>query len=1434
MRLSIAVLVAIQASMGLAHAIPHSDEPHTIPEKKRESFRDLYKKYMLGLETKKDATLELADLKTDKYETKGPHGDFKYRIKHYYPYDHESDHEYEIKEKYKPNERHTITKVNIKKYYPHKHHENEDVYDHKDKYNDVDYDHGYNDYRSENHHYEHEKDYETKKFDAFNDRYGLNKHDFEKQFTEPLKEYEPKDSHDKGNHHKRWPPLGNHGDRSFGFWHPDPFPNFNDPLQKFDPNEEHTHSYKTEEKPKYPERPESQGEKYHPKDVHDSKKHQQNDLDIFNPGYHTPEKYDAEVKDEKLSHFHKYEQENDNLPYFDKFPKTFPPEQPFDEDKKGVPKAEYEGEDDHYHSMDPEDWHHNREIHKKPDYDKEDREEYHDDGDKDEQYPKHDFSPKDEEYGMKGVHGFKYEYHPDEKSFLSEEAQEKLKHDHSDFSETYSFKEYFPREEVKEKKYTNEAEKLGYRKYDPTEDDDKHNHSDEKSHHPEEEKDNESDSKEVKHASKQIYYPSDHEPEESAKYYRKQEVDHDSHKSNEQPYARKEDQHYGYYKEPGYESVVPGFMWAGPGTVTKTPCTKKEGCPHGHWHMLEPKNGEHRRIGITGTNIVVEPDFTKPDYKEDTVNHVLPGYENVIPGFEWAGVGVVTEVPCRSAADCPEGGWFMLAPKFGEHRRIAMNFPKATAKPHHHHASGPTVQVHKSDYKARSPVGHEGVLYQKDHEEEDRNEREYKLIHRHSSGLSKRSIEARVPCKKQSEEEKEKERQKNFKKIDPNKPVPRLDTPELLNIEALSDEKRQAVVAAFPIMGEEFNKEFLEFQELTPELINKLNELYAILLESEEGKVIVNIINRNPKYVRKSKRSVPELSEKQIDRIEDLTPAIRQVLAKKLDFDPKLTLEFVNADELSDDLIARLNKEYTRVVRDPKYAKIIKKFMSMSNSKRAEAELTKEMLNKIEGLSPIMREIVAKKLDFSPELSDELANADKLSDDLVAKLNKEYARVVSDPKYAKIIEKFKSNSNSKRAEPELSQEMISKVESMSPSMRMMAAQKLDMDPELTSEMANAEKFTPELIEKLNKEYARITRDPKYKNLLDKIGFKQKRAEKTPELSKTELTKIEGMSPSLRLMVAKRLGIDAKLSIELANAVTFTPEMIKKLNKEFARVYNDPKYEDILAQLISKSKRTFTRELTDQQLDKISNMSESERRMIAEKLNFKKELADEFIKSEQFTPHIVKKLNEVYNQIFGGHKYNELVDHFRNNFKRHVVPEPKGEEEKQEEKQEKEEEKDGTKGLKNLTKQIREQITKNLDFKVNLDGEFLYAQRITESLIGKLGDLVRDTILELEWEEIVEDLLDEDEGPEEKETSDTKKTTKTPETESLSIETTPEFQGNQTVSAQNSTTISGRQATSDLDKKLEQSKKNGWCKEFLGTLKDTWDDSVDEALSKTKE
>ncbi|GKU02488.1 hypothetical protein FLAG1_04104 [Fusarium langsethiae] len=1453
MRLSITVLVAIQASMGLAHAIPFSPSEYTEEGKKRETLRDFYKKHKI------DASLRLPDPETDKYGPKGHRGNYKVKLKQYFPHDHESDHGYSIEEKYEPEEGHTITKVKVRKNYAHEHYEHEGDYDHKDKHDDLEEDHGYNDYRFENHHYKHKKDYETKKFDAFNDHYGLSEHDFDKYFTkdhhDPSEEYEPQESHDSnGNNYKRWPPRDPH----YSWWHPRPFSNFHTRLQEFDPNAEHSHSYKAAEKPGYPEPP-PLDEKYSPKDVHDFSRGRESDMDIFKPGYHAPEKYEAEVQDEKLAHFSKYEQENDNLPYFEKYPKEAMPTHPFEEKKTTIPKAEYDGEDEQYHTMDPEDWHHNREIHKKPDYDKEDHDEYHDD---EEDYSKHDPSPKGpDEYGMKGINRFNYEYHPDEKSFLSDEAFEKLRQGGSDQPESYSYEKYFPRE-GEEKKYPNEAAKYGYRKYDEKEDDKKHSHSNEKSHRPEEEEeydDNAKYSKEDKnHESRQLYYPSHHESTESAEYYRKQEVGHGGHNSNKQPYARMKDEHHGYYKEPGYENVVPGFMWAGPGTVTKTPCAKKEGCPHGHWHMLEPKNGEHRRIGITGTNIAIEPDYTRPDYKEDTVNHVLPGYENVIPGFEWAGVGVVTEVPCRSAADCPKGGWFMLAPKLGEHRRIAMNYPKATAIPHPHQTHWPTVQVHKSDYKARSPVGHEGLVYEKEHEEFDGNEREYKLIHRHSRDLTKRTIEARAPCKKKPP--KEEEEAKEVKKVDPNKPLPRLNTVHLLNIEKLSDEKRQAVVAAFPMMDDDFKKEFLTFQELTPEFITKLNELYAILLERPEGKKIIEFISRRPRYVPSSKRSIPELSEKEIERIEELSPALRQVVAKKLDFDPKLTLELAKADELSDDLIGKLNKEYARVVSDPKYAKVIEKFMPKSNSKRAEPELTKEMLSKIEGLSPAMREIVAKKLDFDPELSVELANADKLSDDLIKKLNKEYARVVSDPKYSKIIEKFasKSKSKSKRAEPELTDEMISKVEGMRPSMRMMAAQKLDMDPELTTEMANADKFTPELIEKLNKEYARIVKDPKYKSLLDKIGFKQKRADETPELSKEQLAKIEEMSPAIRLMAAKRLGMDASLSTELANADKFTPELIKKLNKEYVRIYNDPKYKDVIAKFVSKSKRRFTRYLTDQQLDMISNLRKSERQFIAEKLNFEKELADEFVNSETFTPHVVKKLNEVYNQIYGGHKYNELVDRFSTHIKRQVASDPKKEEE---------EDKQDIKELKDLTKKIREQITKDLNFDVDLDGEFLYAKRITESLIEKLVDLARDTIVELEWEEIVEDLLEEDETLEEKETSHAQKatvniesqpsanSTKTPEVQSVSIGNTSVAQSNQTANAQNSTSsaesrlendqdttkISMEQPTnndnerrSDLDEKLEESKKNGWCNEFLGTLKDTWDDSVDEALSKTEE
>ncbi|KAL6923325.1 hypothetical protein FSST1_000599 [Fusarium sambucinum] len=1348
MRLSITVLIAIQASIGLAHAIPLSPSEYHGDEKKREPPQEPYEI---------DSSIEHPRPETGKYESKEHHGDFKYRLEHYYPHDHESHHEYSVEEKYEPKEGHTITKVKIRKYYPHEHHKHEDDYDYKDKHSNLGDDHGYNSYKSGKHHYEHKKDNGPKEIDAFNDQYGLSEQDFDKYFTKDhhdhSEKYEPEESLDSdGSNSKRWPP-----DNQFN----GPFPRFKTrpKLKDFDPDEEHTHSYKFKEKPKYPDPP-PEFKKYNPKDVHEFSKNKQHDEAIFNFGHHSPEKYEAEVEDDKPSQFKKHEQENDNLPYFDKPPGKYLPKHPFDEDeaRETVPKSEYDGEDGPYHSIDGENQFHNRELYKKPDYDKEDRNQYHDDDEG--EHPKHDPSPKGaDEYGMKAAYGFKYEYHPEEKSFLSEEAFEKLRHDDSDQPESVSYKKYLPKEEKKEKRYPNEAEKYGYRKYDPEEDNDKPNHSDEKSRHAKEEEDkadySEEDGGQVLN---QLYHPSHHEPTESAKFYRKQEVGHNDHKSNEQPYPRKKGEHHGYYKEPGYENVVPGFMWAGPGAVTKAPCAKREGCPRGHWHMLEPKNGEHRRIGITGTNIVVEPDYTRPDYKEDTVNHVLPGYENVIPGFEWAGIGVVTEVPCRSAADCPEGGWFMLAPKLGEHRRIAMNYPKAPGTHHPRPVSEPT------DYKARSPVELAGLVYEKHHEDYS-TEREYKLINRHSRGLAKRSIEARAPCKKKPPKD---GKPKEFEKIDPKKPLPRLSTVHLLNIEKLSAWKREAIVAALPMMDDEFKTEFLTFQELTPEFITKLNELYAVLLETADGRRIIEFIRRRPRYVPTSKRSVRELSEKEIKRIEELPPVIRQIVAKKLDFDPELTLELVNAKELSDDLIEKLNKEYARVTNDPKYAKIIDNFLP--KSKRAEPKLTKEMISKIEGLSPAMRMMAAKKLDFDPKLTLELANASKLSDDLIEKLNKEWARISSDPKLLKTIERFTSKPKSKRAEPELSKEMISKVEQMSPSMRMMAAKKLNMDPELTTEMANAEKFTPKLIEKLNKEYARISKDPKYKDLLDKIGFKHKRADEAPQLSKTQLASLEGLSPMIRKKAAKRFGLNDKLSAELINTKKFTPELIKKLNKEYALRYEQYKKDKVI---VSKSKRQVSPDSKEKQDEEASSDAEEKR--------------DE--------------------EASSGAKDEVKLD-----------PEE----------------------LKELAKKIREKITKGLKPDADLDSEFLHAKRITESFIEKLNNVSRDVLVNLKWEEIVEDILDEVDGaPEEKKNSDAQKVTENIESSSSANSTS--LLELQLESDQETTKIPEEQPTSnenmekrDLDEKLEQSKKNGWCDEFLGTLKETWDESVDETLTKTEE
>jgi len=1568
-----------------------------------------------------------------------------------------------------------------------------------------------------------------------------------------------------------------------------------------DPNKEHTHSYKYKVEPKLPDTTGPRKFKHNAKEIHGLDEAREHDSHMLKPGYHPYKKYEAELEDQKYSHFNKYEQENDRIPYFDKYPEKYPPKQPFKEKRKSVPKEEYGGEEDTHHSSELK---HNyaKEHYKKPDYEKEDEEKY--GPESEEKYHKQKYYEKKEgNTKLKGFYDFNFGHNPEEGKFLDDESYT-TKHGGSGEPEEIAFKKYYPKKSEKEDKEDKEgdpntARKYGYRKYHPK----KHSssHEEKKHDHKEEEEELNYSEENKKHEYKKVYYPTQYEPKENTKFYRKQEVGHEDHDIKAKPH--RVEHHTHYYDEPGYENVVPGFMWAGPGTVTKTPCASKEGCPYGHWHMLEPKDGEHRRIGITGTKIVVEPDYSRPNYKEDTVNHVLPGYEKVIPGFEWAGPGRVTEVPCPSVTDCPQGGWFMLAPRYGEHRRIAMNYPKATHTPHPHPHPHPqphsTMHFHQPGYKPRSPVGYEGRAQDKDHNE---NEREYKLIHRHSSRMGKRSIEARTPCGKKKDAKKGTEEKK---KLDPNKPVPRLSTTVLMNFEGLSAERRAEIVGRFPWMDEELKKEFPTYKELTPRLITKLNEFWAMLhLDRSANQLFIELMKRKPKYIDRkratpelsegesntiealskradpvlsedqikeieasapflrriaarkldfdpkvieelatargkfsadliaklnkeyarimsdpkykdvrdtylpnskkakrkgkelekhyldeeqiktientspllrrtlceycdvnqrltselvnaptpfskklikklnveytrvmndfhwsrmrerfvdaprfqkakkdreakeareaikaqkvkeareahafckakeakeikaqrvkeareahafckakeakevqkasefksnSKRSEPQLSEKAIKKIEGLSYPIRGIVAKKLDLNPELTAELVKTDKLSDELIAKLNVEYARVKSDPKYNDILDKFFS--SSKRAENQLSEKAIKKIEGLSSTVRGIVAQKLDLDPELTDELVKSDKLSDKLIEKLNVEYGRIKNDPKYRDIPDKFLSSS--KRAEPQLDQAMLFKIQRMSPKMRRMAGEMLDMDPELITELANAEKLTPKLLKKLNREYARVQNDPKYASILRRLasvykrrgdgrdyfgcsvddfyeftdkpyeerkkwlmlrGTKEKIAEEladierwtqedlekleveyqrfkaipkyrrihyknpnidpgeprkvkreseTPGITQEQLEKIIGMSPSARKIAALQLGISQELSEEVAYADKFSPELIQKLDKEYRRIKSDPKYNAVLKKFGNdKTKRdSYHKELTEQQLDKILHMKKSERRLIAETLNFKKDLAEEFVNCEEFTPHLVKTLNEVYSQVKGGRKDNKLMKFFSDHENNHLANN------------------DHEKRQLVPSTIDTSQPERDPDWEVDLSPQFKHAQALTEQFIERFGKMIHNKVKEAKKQkkqQSADNSVKGDKAPEDKSPKAQQATVNTKATPSFNatkaLDELIAGNSNETVSSQNATDLTAPQAISnlnttellepqdaagqnvtqiaadqpasnqtstdsDLQDKLKQSKKNGWCNEFLGELKDTLKESVVAAQEEVTE
>ncbi|KAI1065492.1 hypothetical protein LB507_000833 [Fusarium sp. FIESC RH6] len=1442
MRFSTTVLVAIQASMGLAHAIPppftkyldkidnRVEEDHERRGPLTESRKKFFKGYEVAKSTTRHTFLVPED---DEYEAKKHHHDNEHGTTNHHPHGHESEDRHDMKNKYEPQRHHVSEKPRFKTHHPEGDYNHEEHYHHSESYDNPKTGHHHNDYNYETEYpseeHKDKKDYPTESFDPSDDRYDLNEHDFDKYFIKDHDASSKKHGSDdvgdpQGSPSKRWTSKG---DVMGQWWQP------RQSREHYrDPNKEHTHSHKYKVEPRFPDttKPWARHFKYTAKEMrklHKAKEH----------SFHMPEKYEAELEDQKHSHFNKHEKENDNFPYFDKYRGKYPPKQPFEKKRKFVPKAEYGGEDDTHHSY-------AREHYKKPDYEKEDEQKY--GPESEERYHEEEYSEKKGGNSkLKGFYDFNFGHNPEEGKFLDDESYT-TKHGGSGEPEEITFKKYYPKKSDKEDKEgdPHTARKYGYRKYHP----EKHSSSnEEKMHdHKREEKELNYSEEDKKYEYKKVYYPTKYEPKENTKFYRKQEVGHEDHGFKSKPHSVEHHKHY--YDEPGYENVVPGFMWAGPGAVTKTPCASKEGCPYGHWHMLEPKDGEHRRIGITGTNIVVEPDYSRPDYKEDTVNHVLPGYEKVIPGFEWAGPGRVTEVPCPSVTDCPQGGWFMLAPRYGEHRRIAMNYPKATPTPHPHPHPPPhsTKLFPQPGYEPPTPVGYEGRAQEKDHDE---NEEEYKLIHRHSSHMGKRSIEARTPCGKKGPKEP--------KKLDPNKPLPTLTVQQLWNFERLSTSKRKEIVKDYPWMDEELKKEFPTYKELTPRLITKLNEFWAILhLDRQANMIFIEVMKRKVTGVPRkratpelsdeesnkiealSKRADPKLSKDQIKRIEASGSFARRIAAGSLDFDPKLTEELANArGKFSAKLIAKLNKEYARIMSDPKYKDIRERYLP--NSKRSEPQLSERQIKKIEGLSYSIRGIVAKKLDLNPELTAELVKTDKLSDELIAKLNVEYARIKSDPKYKDILDKFFSSS--KRAEAQLSKKAIKKIEGLSSTVRGIVAQKLDLDPELTDELIKSDKLSNKLIEKLNVEYRRIKDDPKYKDILDKFLSSSKRGE--PKLGWRMIEKLARMSPWQRKYVAEMLDMDPKLTKEWVQSRKLTKELLAKLNVEYARVKKDPKYAAILRRMGSLYKRESEAPgITQKQLDRIKGSSPSARRIAARQLGMSYELADEIAIADEFSPELIRKLDNEYRRIKSDPKYSAVLKKFGNNKtkrdsyhkennhlanndheKRQLVP-----------------------STMNIT-----QTEPDSDWEVDLSPQFKYAQALTEEFIERFTDMIHDKVEEAKKQKKLDTAatpsfnatkaLDELIAGNSNETVSSQNATDLTAPQATGNLNTTKLLEPQDAANQNVTEIATDQPASnqtstdgELKDKLEQSKKNGWCDEFLGGIEDTLKESMEAAQEEVGE
>ncbi|KAM0332813.1 hypothetical protein ACHAPQ_005587 [Fusarium lateritium] len=345
--------------------------------------------------------------------------------------------------------------------------------------------------------------------------------------------------------------------------------------------------------------------------------------------------------------------------------------------------------------------------------------------------------------------------------------------------------------------------------------------------------------------------------------------------------------------------------------------------------------------------------------------------------------------------------------------------------------------------------------------------------------------------------------------------------------------------------------------------------------------------------------------------------------------------------------------------------------------------LTTHHLLNIEGIPKWKKKHVAKKLPFDEETKMEFLESKELDAEMITKLNELYAVMFYSDKFKSVKNyinrpsKYTSGGTGLQKRqpekpPKLTQEQLNKFIEAPRAHRVMVAKWLGIKKDLQKELYNADEFRPSLIEKMNKEWARIYKDrKKYKKPLKKLKVNWKRYETpSPKLTAVQLKHLEGLGSVARYRAGYKFDFNKKLIKEFGRTPKLTPELIEKLNKEYARCLRHPKkYLSFLGELngegqptkarstIPKPAQHFERSIPidshregskvdsglDKEIEELLEVKKEVREHIAKELNFNLALTEEFVLAKKLTTSVVDKFKKALKEAEPNPKTRQLLE-----------------------------------------------------------------------------------------------------------------------------------------------------------------------------------------------